>query len=74
MHQVHGRIRFEKVAPSALSQMRLTGNQEHAQPVAHHYDFMKKGVNGDLFDLKVLIFGLENQKPSFPTIGQLNSR
>ncbi len=38
MHEIDGSIRLEQIAPGALAGMRLAGNEQHAQPVAHALD------------------------------------
>ena len=38
MHQVHRRVCLQQAAPGALAGMRLAGDEQHAQPVAHAVD------------------------------------
>ena len=35
MHQIHIRIGLQQAPPGAFAGMRLTGNQQHAQPIPH---------------------------------------
>ena len=44
MHQVDGRVGFQKVAPGALPRMRLPRNQQHAEPVTHAVDLHNGGI------------------------------
>ncbi len=50
VHQVHRRVRLQQPSPGALAGMRLTGNQQHAQAVAHAVDLDHGAVvdGGDL--------------------------
>ena len=50
MHQIHRWIGFQQTAPGAFAGMRFTGNQQHAQPVAHAVDLDYRAVvlGGDL--------------------------
>ncbi len=38
MHQIHGRIGFQEVAPDPLARVRLARDEQHPQPVAHPVD------------------------------------
>ena len=45
--EVHRRIGFQKVAPDAAGLVRLAGDQQHAQPVAHAGDGHRGAVVGE---------------------------
>ncbi len=77
MHEIDIGVGLQKIAPHALARVRLAGNQQNLQFVAHALDrqhrlvvdrgqFVRQGLDLDLNDILAAMVDLDRNTKAFP--------